>query len=74
MEDAAMLKPAWHITVPGLVLVVAPCSEASAAYVGDRFFPSTLATGHARVRLPLHLQQAHYQGLVGVFHGDLARN
>src|SRR5258708_10551132 len=30
--------------VPGFLLLLATCSEASAAYVGDRFFPSTLAT------------------------------
>jgi hypothetical protein len=30
--------------VPGFLLLLATCSEGSAAYVGDRFFPSTLAT------------------------------
>jgi hypothetical protein len=44
MEDAAMVKPAWQIALPGFMLVFAACSEASAAYVDDRFFPSTLVT------------------------------
>jgi hypothetical protein len=39
-----MAKPAWHMAVPGFVLTFVACSEASAAYVDDRFFPSTLAT------------------------------
>jgi hypothetical protein len=39
-----MAKSAWHIAVPGFIFVVAGCSEASAAYVDDRFFPSTLVT------------------------------
>ena len=30
--------------IPGFLFLLATCSEASAAYVGDRFFPSTLAT------------------------------
>src|ERR1700731_4356282 len=30
--------------VPGFLLALAACSEASAEWVGDRFFPSTLAT------------------------------
>ena len=39
-----MLRTAWRTAVPGFLLLLATCSEASAAYVGDRFFPSTLAT------------------------------
>jgi hypothetical protein len=39
-----MTRTAWHRAIPGLLLLLATCSEASAAYVGDRFFPSTLAT------------------------------
>jgi len=39
-----MVRPAWHAAVPGFLLALAACSEASAAWVGDRFFPSTLAT------------------------------
>jgi hypothetical protein len=38
-----MVRTAWR-TVPGFLLLLATCSEGSAAYVGDRFFPSTLAT------------------------------
>jgi hypothetical protein len=34
---------AWR-TIPGFLLLLATCSEGSAAYVGDRYFPSTLAT------------------------------
>jgi hypothetical protein len=34
----------WRTAIPGFVLLFATCSEVSAAYVGDRFFPSTLAT------------------------------
>src|SRR5882757_4203774 len=35
----------WRTTaVPGFLLLLATGSEVSAGYVGDRFFPSTLAT------------------------------
>src|SRR5437879_8936576 len=30
--------------LPGCLCLLATCSEVSAAYVGDRYFPSTLAT------------------------------
>jgi hypothetical protein len=39
-----MARPARHITVPAIIIVLAGCSEASATYVDDRFFPSTLVT------------------------------
>src|ERR1700694_408446 len=39
-----MVCTAWRTAIPGFLLLLAPCSEGSAAYVGDRFFPSTLAT------------------------------
>src|SRR6202048_4989444 len=39
-----MLRTAWRTAVPGFLLLLATCSEVSAAYVGDRYFPSTLAT------------------------------
>src|SRR6195256_185423 len=40
-----MACTAWRTTtVPGFLLLLATGSEASAGYVGDRFFPSTLAT------------------------------
>ena len=39
-----MVRTAWRTSIPGFLLLLATCSEASAAYVGDRFFPSTLAT------------------------------
>jgi hypothetical protein len=39
-----MAKPAWRMAVPGFIGVFAACSEASATYVGDRYFVSTLAT------------------------------
>jgi hypothetical protein len=35
---------AWRTIIPGFLLLLATCSEGSAAYVGDRYFPSTLAT------------------------------
>src|SRR5260370_41707395 len=38
-----MACTAWRTGMPGFLLVLATCSEGSAAYVGDRFFPSTLA-------------------------------
>jgi len=43
-REAEMAKPAWHIAVPGIMIVFAACSEASATYVGDRYFPSTVVT------------------------------
>ena len=39
-----MVRTAWRTIIPGFLLLLATCSEGSAAYVGDRFFPSTLAT------------------------------
>src|ERR1700687_741597 len=40
-----MACTAWRTTaVPGFLLLLATGSEVSAGYVGDRFFPSTLAT------------------------------
>ena len=39
-----MVRTAWRAVIPGFLLLVATCSEGWAAYVGDRFFPSTLAT------------------------------
>src|ERR1700730_12854735 len=39
-----MARIAWRTAIPGFLLLLATCSEGSAAYVGDRFFPSTLAT------------------------------
>jgi hypothetical protein len=39
-----MARTAWRTTISGVLLLFATCSEGSAAYVGDRFFPSTLAT------------------------------
>ena len=39
-----MSRAAWPTALTGFLLLLATCSEASAAYVGDRFFPSTLAT------------------------------
>src|ERR1700688_4416016 len=39
-----MVRTAWRTAIPGFLLLLATCSEGSAAYVGDRFFPSTLAT------------------------------
>src|SRR5258705_6604888 len=40
-----MACTAWvTAAVPGFLLLLATCSEASGAYVGDRYFPSTLAT------------------------------
>jgi hypothetical protein len=35
---------AWRAAVPVFFISLAACSEASAAWVGDRYFPSTLAT------------------------------
>jgi hypothetical protein len=39
-----MARSVWRVAVPGFMLVLAACSQASAAWVGDYFFPSTLAT------------------------------
>jgi hypothetical protein len=39
-----MARTAWRSAIPGFLLLLATCSDGSAAYVGDRFFPSTLAT------------------------------
>ena len=39
-----MRRRTWWLSVPGLLLALAPCSEAVAGWVGDRFFPSTFAT------------------------------
>jgi hypothetical protein len=39
-----MARTAWRTAMTGSVLLLATCSEGSAACVGDRFFPSTLAT------------------------------
>jgi hypothetical protein len=39
-----MVRTAWRAAIPGFLLLIATCSEGWAAYVGDRFFPSTLAT------------------------------
>src|SRR6202049_3676408 len=38
-----MVRTAWRTAIPGFLFLIATCSEGSAAYVGDRFFPSTLA-------------------------------
>jgi hypothetical protein len=39
-----MTRTAWRALTPGFLLLLATCTESSAAYVGDHFFPSTLAT------------------------------
>jgi len=39
-----MARTARRTAITGFLLLLATCSEASAAYVGDRYFPSTLAT------------------------------
>src|SRR3981081_3134349 len=39
-----MSRTAWRTALAGFLLLIATCSEGSAAYVGDRYFPSTLAT------------------------------
>src|SRR5258707_3786661 len=39
-----MVRTAWRTAIPGFLLLLATCSEGSAAWVGDRYFPSTLAT------------------------------
>jgi hypothetical protein len=39
-----MARTVWRTAIPGFLLLLATGSEAPAAYVGDRLFPSTLAT------------------------------
>src|SRR3977135_4386382 len=39
-----MSRTAWRTALAGFLLLIATCSEGSAAYVGDRYFPSPLAT------------------------------
>src|ERR1700741_780893 len=39
-----MVGTAWRTAIPGFLFLLPTCSEGSAAYVGDRYFPSTLAT------------------------------
>ena len=39
-----MVRTVLRTAIPGFLFLLATCSEVSAAYVGDRFFPSTLAT------------------------------
>jgi hypothetical protein len=39
-----MARTAWRTAIPSFLLMLATCSDVSAAYVGDRYFPSTLAT------------------------------
>jgi hypothetical protein len=39
-----MARTAWRTAISGFLVLLATCSEGLAAYVGDRFFPSTLAT------------------------------
>src|SRR5258705_2174693 len=39
-----MARSAWRTVTPCFLFLLATCSEGSAAYVGDRYFPSTLAT------------------------------
>jgi hypothetical protein len=39
-----MARTAWRTATLSFLLLLATCSEGSAAYVGDRYFPSTLAT------------------------------
>src|SRR5712675_2864397 len=39
-----MARTTRRTAIPGFLLLLATCSEGSTAYVGDRFFPSTLAT------------------------------
>ncbi len=38
-----MVPNVWRVTTVVFLCLIATCSEVSAAYVGDRFFPSTLA-------------------------------
>jgi hypothetical protein len=39
-----MACTAWRTLTPDFLLLLATCTEGSAAYAGDHFFPSTLAT------------------------------
>jgi hypothetical protein len=39
-----MARTSWGTAIAGFLFLVVTCSQASAAYVGDRFFASTLAT------------------------------
>src|SRR4030081_974095 len=39
-----MARSAWGTVIACFLFLLATCSEGSAAYVGDRYFPSTLAT------------------------------
>src|SRR3981081_89257 len=39
-----MVRTVWRTIIPGFLFLLATCSEGSAAYVGDRFFPAPLAT------------------------------
>ena len=39
-----MASAAWRVGLAGLLFALTTCPEAMAAYVGDYFFPSTLAT------------------------------
>src|SRR3979409_2813933 len=39
-----MARSAWRTVIPCCLFLLATCSEGLAAYVGDRYFPSTLAT------------------------------
>lgn len=39
-----MARTMWRPAVSGFLFSLVACSEASATYIGDRFFPSTLAT------------------------------
>jgi hypothetical protein len=39
-----MARTITRAAIPGLIFALAACPEASAAWVGDRYFPSTLAT------------------------------
>jgi hypothetical protein len=39
-----MTCTAWRLRMPGFLLLLDACSEGPAANVGDRFFPSTLAS------------------------------
>ncbi|HEY0799769.1 MAG TPA: hypothetical protein VGD54_02930, partial [Steroidobacteraceae bacterium] len=39
-----MRRTVWRTAVPAFLVLLVTCSEGFAAYVGDRYFPSTLAT------------------------------
>lgn len=43
-QESGMANRARYLVVPSFLVPLVACSEASASYVGDRFFPSTLAT------------------------------